>query len=524
MSDNKKFVERDIAIAAITSDRFLAQFSRIYQKGVLSPMSDVVVRWCVVHHRRYGKAPKTEIQHIFDIRTPNMEDRDLVDLIEGFLDSLSEEYESKAESIDPDHMLDIAAEYFGAQCAAEFGRNVTNAAEHGDMKTVDELIRNYRKPEVSKLSCITPTEPGVLEAAFEKVTQPMFSMGGALGKLIDAHLTPGGFISFMGPEKRGKSWWLMEMMVRACRNRIPTVVFQAGDMDKEDFIARLAVRLCGRSYKEKYCGEMLIPTLDCALNQAGTCPKRGGDQPVLEMPNGESGKGRRRRRKDESAQEVPAPEDILACNKGYEPCCECSNQRNFAGATYWTKREPVSPLTAQEARAKIDSVMKKWGVKPYIFSYATNTLTVSEINNRLEELEYEKGVRPRFVLIDYADILASENSKQEFRHQQSAIWAALRSLALSKNMLIATATQADAASYDVATLSLRNFTEDKRKYSHVTAMFGLNQTPDEKLYGQMRINVLLARNEDYNYINQVVCLQNLQSGRPLIKSYFNKKF
>lgn len=520
---NTKFVERDIAIAAITSDRFLSRFARIYQKGVLAEFTDVVVRWCVAHWRHYGKAPKKEIQHIFDARTPNMEDRDLVDLIEGFLDSLSEEYEVKAESIDPDHMLDIAAEYFGAQYAAEFGRNLTNAAERGDMKTVDEMISNYRKPEVAKLKCITPMEPGILENAFEKVSKPLFSMGGALGKLMDFHLTPGGFISFMGPEKRGKSWWLMELMVRACRAKIPTVVFQAGDMDEEDFIARLAIRLCGKSFKEKYCEELYVPVLDCVLNQNGKCPKKDSDSPALELPGERMGQKRRGNKKDEDSTETPTPEEIVSCNPDYEPCCECRNQRSFLGATYWTKREACSPLTVAEARRKMGEVLDVWGVEPYIFSYPTSTLTVAEIQDRLEELEYEKGIRPRLVLIDYADILAAPNARQEFRHQQSATWAALRSLALAKNVLVATATQADAASYDAKTLSLRNFSEDKRKYSHVTAMFGLNQTPEEKLYGQMRINVLLARNEEYNFAQQVVCLQCLQSGKPLIKSYFCKK-
>ena len=43
--------------------------------------------------------------------------------------------------------------------------------------------------------------------------------------------------------------------------------------------------------------------------------------------------------------------------------------------------------------------------------------------------------------------------------------------------LVVTATQADANSYDRTSLKMSNFSEDKRKLAHVTAMYGLNQDP-----------------------------------------------
>ena len=46
--------------------------------------------------------------------------------------------------------------------------------------------------------------------------------------------------------------------------------------------------------------------------------------------------------------------------------------------------------------------------------------------------------------------------------------------------------------------SLHNFTEDKRKYGHVTGMLALNQTPTEKDIQGMRLNWLLLREAPFS--------------------------
>lgn len=85
--------------------------------------------------------------------------------------------------------------------------------------------------------------------------------------------------------------------------------------------------------------------------------------------------------------------------------------------------------------------------------------------------------------------------------------------------MIVTATWSDAASYDKNTLSLSNFSEDKRKYGHVTAMYGLNMNEEEKRIGIMRFNELVIREGAFERMNQVRVLQCLAIGRPLLDSF-----
>jgi len=98
----------------------------------------------------------------------------------------------------------------------------------------------------------------------------------------------------------------------------------------------------------------------------------------------------------------------------------------------------------------------------------------------------------------------------------------LRGLNQETNSLLITATQADADAYKQNTLRLSNFSEDKRKYAHVTAFYGLNQDSGgrEKNLGLMRINELILREDKFDMNRQVTVMQALNIGRPIITSYW----
>jgi hypothetical protein len=70
---------------------------------------------------------------------------------------------------------------------------------------------------------------------------------------------------------------------------------------------------------------------------------------------------------------------------------------------------------------------------------------------------------------------------------------------------------------------LKNFSEDKRKYSHVTAFYGLNQDRKgtEKRIGIMRINELMVRDDEGGSGRQVCVVQALQQGKPFVSSFFD---
>jgi hypothetical protein len=104
------------------------------------------------------------------------------------------------------------------------------------------------------------------------------------------------------------------------------------------------------------------------------------------------------------------------------------------------------------------------------------------------------------VVIDYADILAPEPgaTKEDYRHQINVTWQALRRLSQDYHVLVVTATQSDASSYGARILRREHFSEDKRKYAHVTGMVGINQTEEEQGKGIFLLNWILLREGSYS--------------------------
>ena len=123
------------------------------------------------------------------------------------------------------------------------------------------------------------------------------------------------------------------------------------------------------------------------------------------------------------------------------------------------------------------------------------------------------------IVIDYADILAMNDAKDE-RGQINETWKALRTLSQVFHCLVVTATQADAKSYDTDTMSMANFSEDKRKFAHVTGMFGINQTPPEKNKQLYRLNWLVLRESEFDVNKTVHVASCLKIANPAVCSCF----
>ena len=98
------------------------------------------------------------------------------------------------------------------------------------------------------------------------------------------------------------------------------------------------------------------------------------------------------------------------------------------------------------------------------------------------------------------------------------VWVRLRQLSVQFDVLLITATQADAKARQSAILDAMNFSEDKRKMAHVTAMVGLNQTDVEKQEGIIRLNVIVAREVEYSISKSVKVLFAPDIGRPILKN------
>jgi hypothetical protein len=309
--------------------------------------------------------------------------------------------------------------------------------------------------------------------------------------------------------KRGKSWWLMELGYLAYRQRKSVAYFQAGDLSLGQIWRRLCIRQSGRNNRRDFCGQRVSPVFDCKLNQVGQCSR------------------------DDRTGSGSCPMSVIKCRPkatelsrmdDYTPCSACRGKDDSEWEpALWYELVSVLPLDGQIAVESKKSLLA-WtkGIRFKLSVHPNKTLHVKEIDTILDIWEQAEGFVPDVIVVDYADILAPENSKEQFRHQQNETWSSLRSLSQRKHCLVITATQADADGLTKESLGLDNFSEDVRKYAHVTGMFTLNRTDLEKNLRIMRLSELIGRDTDTDLADNVTVLWHLDRGRILLDSVLGR--
>lgn len=500
--------ERMVLTGMIVSTDFLNEVQSICDPDMLEArFAQTVARWCLEYWRAYSKAPGHNIEDIFHSRSRHELGEEETELIGDFLSGLSREYE-RADKFNVQYALDKAEGLFATRALDALANDLKSALASGDRATAENRVAEFRLVRRPSSGGVDPyTNQEAIYDAFEKSPKPLVTLPGAVGQLMNHFLTRDSLVGLMGMEKIGKTFLLYDIARRAARRNCNVAVFAAGDLSEDQSIRRFAVTLTGRNYMKQFSGKITEPIADCLHNQQNDCSKK-------QRPNIE-GMG---------FEDPPNTKDevIAAAPQGYIPCTFCSKfgrRGDYSFAPYYREVDTGEPLSWRQALA----AGKKFMGKNRAFklsTHANNTLSVAGIQAQLDLWETFEGFVPDVIVIDYADILTHDGRVADARHGENEKWKALRALSQTRHCLVVTATQSDAGAYGAQSLGLKNFSEDKRKYSHVSAMCSLNQTPREKRLGLMRIGVLLAREGDFDPEREAIVLRCLERGRAMIASYW----
>jgi hypothetical protein len=523
MKNEQEFLERRIITGMIVSKDFLDRIERFWDSTLLeSPELRMIADWCMDYYRKYNKAPDANIESIY---MSHLKDQCIsksdAQYIEEVLTSLSDEY-GRDTQFNSAYLYDRAVKYLKARELERHSEEIQALVEMGREEEAEKLAQSY-KPTIAPdtdigLDLSSQEALERVERAFNETQQKVLSYPGALGNMWNEHLVRGGFFSLLAPEKRGKTFMLLELSLRAIRQKANVAFFEAGDMTESQILRRICVYIAKKSDREKYCEERFTPVGDCIFNQLDVCKRadRNCDHGIFEDLDFETFERNKAQfinleTLKEKWEEFP----------DYEPCdsYSCTKRK---GSVWIRKTKKTRPLTAKQAQAALRKFFKKYRRRFKLVTYPAGMLTVMEIRKCLDNWERYDGFVPDIIAIDYADLLAVDDSGvREFRHRQDHIWKGLRALSQERHALLITATQADAESYKKGRLSLSNFSEDKRKLAHVTAQYGLNQDPQgrEKKLGIMRINEIVVREGEFSADNEVYVLQDLAAGRPFLESF-----
>ena len=512
-------LERSILIGMITSDAVLRGVHHIYRKEFfVSPKTRTIAQWCIDYLEKHNKAPDTHIQDIFYFHEKhNRISPEIAEGIERFLIELARESEER-NTLNEEYILDRAEEYFKGRSLKLLSANMNAAVDLGDPTKAEHILGSYKAVQRPTGKAANPFEidKDTLIDSFNMEKDILFHFPGQLGEFLGP-FTRDGFAAFMGPEKRGKSFWLLECALQAVKARCCVALFTVGDMSLKQVMRRCWVHTHKKHYKKKYCKELLIPVLDCKRNQLGTCRSKHRASQV-DVVYGLDGKQTR----NQILKYEDAPRE-------YKPCIWClrnePEKRKWQGAVWYKERDRIQPLNWREVYKSSKRLMKRMGYNRFrIESYPNRTINIGGLRGRLDFWERQEGFVPDVIVIDYADVLAPEDPRKEPRHQENERWQALRALSQERYCCVITATQADAKSYRVNDITEENFSEDKRKFGHVNlGVFTLNQTPTEKAEKVMRIGKMFVRDDEFDTRTFCTVLQCLQIGRPYLGSFYGKK-
>jgi hypothetical protein len=452
--------ERSIIAAMISDARVLGRIASRWGDGNLfeSDACNTIAEWCVDFFRRYNRAPQHDIRGLFESYA-----RD------GFRQSngeaatieklLSGLSDEFATEIDnPDYLIDLTGEYFNRVRLMRLKQSLQGELDRGRLQYAEKLVQAYHRIEIGMGS-------GIDLLLDEEAVRSTFAED-------DHHV----LIEFPGP----------------------LGAFFGDELQRDGFVAFTAPQKTGKSY-----------WLLALAYQALLCRRRVAWFQVGDM----SEKQVKRLLLSRLAVCIVDVPQSISFTRGADNAIVETNERSFD-----------RPLDEKLAwTACIDFLRKKIKTShsPFRLScHPVRGITVAGIKDILDEWD-ATGFQADVVVIDYADNLASVDTRQEQRDQVNDTWERMRALSQIRHCLVLTATQANAREgYNRHTLDRSCFSQDNRKLSHVTGMAGINVHGEEKRHGISRLNWIVLREDENDWQRVVHCAGCLALANPCVKSCF----
>lgn len=253
----KKFDGSDlrVVLTGMIMDKFVC--ARISSRWVSEGLFDMswanLVGGLIVNHfKRYGVCPNGQITSIFENwARETTADEKTVSAVESFLQVLSDSSSSVQEP--SDYVIDVAGRYFSRVRIEREILAAQSELERGLVEEAQVRLTGSRKVNLgvgSYVDLAADSEPWIRSFEKERI-KPLVVYPGDLGIFFGDAFARGTLYAFMAPDKTGKTWWLVDLMYRASRQRNRVAYFDVGDGNKEEVIARLA---CRTTQKPQYSG------------------------------------------------------------------------------------------------------------------------------------------------------------------------------------------------------------------------------------------------------------------------------
>lgn len=431
--------EKEVLTGMIVSDSVCSRISSQWTGDLFrSSWANLIAGWCVKYLNKYDKAPKAQIQNIYEGWAVRQQDETITRMVDSFLSNLSSDYKQSAEEINDEHLIDCAGDYFTQIKLEKITEQIQGDLDTGNLSDAVTRINEWGVVRLGKDDWVDifQDEKYIKEALTNIDKDVLVKYPGALGKFFGDSLCRDAFISYMGPTKRGKTFWLLDTAFRGALQRRRVAFFEAGDMSKKQITRRFLTRISRWPIKPR---EIQWP-----VNIS-----RDPEEKIAIVEH-----------------ETKKFEVGLSHRRAIKTSKRLQKKRIRSYESYLRVLAHPSDLTIQ----RIKDICQGWA---------------------------RDGWVPDIIVIDYADLLESDQKGYDKRNQIDDTWRRLRGLSQQYHCLVLTATQSDAASRNAYILDGSHFSESKNKHHHVTGMIGICQTTEEKEGGVMRLNWTDLREEEF---------------------------
>lgn len=454
-------LERRILTAMIVDSSVLAKISNKWSNKTplfKSKWSNLIASWCVDFFLQYDKPPCKSIEGIYEAWSEKTKDKETSELVGRFLDGLSGEYVKLKKDVNSEYIIDIASKHFNHVRLRQLAEKIQGDLDSGDLDRATLRANSYNQIEMGLGSVIDVlSDQEAIRRAFEGKQAPLIEYPHALKAFFGDSLERDGLIAFQAPEKRAKTFWQIDLAWRGMQQRRKVAFFEVGDLSEHQIMLRFMIRAAKRPLK---------------------------------------------------ACEIKVPK-LIEHNPG-----------DLFATVDFEERVFTKPLSWSDAWKACESILKKTKSNDSLLKlsvHPNNSISIHGIRDEVDSMA-RHGWSPDIIVIDYADLIAPISGAADSRDAINSTWKGLRALSQSMHCLVVTATQANAASYKAYIMSRSNFSEDKRKYAHVTGMIGINCTDEEKALGLSRLNWLELRERDYTESKCVHVAGCLALANPAMRS------
>lgn len=499
-------VERNIITGLIVSTRFLREIQPILRLDIFQlKFAKTIAEWCLDYFQKYKIAPQKNIESVF-LAFKNTLNQEKMDMVAAFLGSISEEYKH-AKNYNVDYALDNAERYFRLVSLQQISQKMKEYILKGDVEEGEKLCTNYKRLTRQASTGVNPITDlkAIREAFSHDASNNMFSFPGDLGKLIGSFQRE-WLVSIVANTGIGKTWWLLYLASKAALARY-NVLFVTLEMSQNEIIRRVQ-QYIHAGLSKKYDKDILIPVFDCELNQDNSCSLsyRMCNQGIKEVGD----------------KLLPEFKDI---SENYIPCSQCryKGNKDFQLAT-WFRKINKSELSMNVISKKIGK-MERLNCLPDNFRlvhFPMKTLSIKKLESYMDNMEYYEGFIPDVIVTDYVQHFSTEEKYEQKRFGIADIWTGHKMIAQKRKLLVISAHQGNTLRTK-KDIGQGNWAEDISGLHLSDLSITLNQSPEEKERGIMRVAATKLRSEDYSSLTEATVLYSYRIGRPYLDSYLRKK-